>query len=394
MYDYLGVRYRVQTFLFSFSRLSDRDCSVTSQDEERHYFVHASNNHRVPPIRPKSASLIVYLAELLCALLCYIWFSLCCLFVSTQDHHEGRTCESFDEYLRRIMLPRYFVRYYLLPLMSAVTTCPHKDLLNFPAKDVVDYKRCITSGRQLTVMAGVNDVQSKLTKGLQIHCSAQVTAVKEHGTKLMVQWRATNGNQQSSISERLFDKVVLAVPPNVVGSIFEPLRKEMQRFPTIPVETVVHRDLSVIAGFGHSIRDGMKNSWITASDSVRAHIVHLRTLKGTEVRTEATHVQPSGVMVTSCPLSKCDQSKVLSYSRFTRVLRTPESRQATNRLFEQVENTRHDSEKQLKWVNGNDGVYLVGSWCWDGMVLLEGCVVSAMRTAESLGVNIPWKGSF
>lgn len=31
------------------------------------------------------------------------------------------------------------------------------------------------------------------------------------------------------------------------------------------------------------------------------------------------------------------------------------------------------------WVNGDEGVWLMGVWCWDGMVLFEGCVVFVMR---------------
>jgi hypothetical protein len=44
-----------------------------------------------------------------------------------------------------------------------------------------------------------------------------------------------------------------------------------------------------------------------------------------------------------------------------------------------------------QWRSGDDNVYLVGGWCWDGMVLLEGCVVSAMRVADALGVEVPWR---
>ncbi|KAH0602386.1 uncharacterized protein H6S33_008725 [Morchella sextelata] len=36
------------------------------------------------------------------------------------------------------------------------------------------------------------------------------------------------------------------------------------------------------------------------------------------------------------------------------------------------------------------GVWVVGGWAWDGMVLLEGCVVSAMRVARDFGVEVEW----
>lgn len=56
-------------------------------------------------------------------------------------------------------------------------------------------------------------------------------------------------------------------------------------------------------------------------------------------------------------------------------------------------NARHDhgEKKDLSWRNGDGNVWLVGAWCWDGMVLLEGCVVSAMRVASDLGVDVSWR---
>ena len=52
---------------------------------------------------------------------------------------------------------------------------------------------------------------------------------------------------------------------------------------------------------------------------------------------------------------------------------------------------KKDDDTAAAWVNGQDNVWLAGAWCWDGMVLLEGCVVSAMRIASDFGVAIPWE---
>jgi len=49
------------------------------------------------------------------------------------------------------------------------------------------------------------------------------------------------------------------------------------------------------------------------------------------------------------------------------------------------------NEKSSQWLNGDGNVWLVGGWCWDGMVLLEGCVISAMRVADGMGVQVPWR---
>jgi hypothetical protein len=48
-------------------------------------------------------------------------------------------------------------------------------------------------------------------------------------------------------------------------------------------------------------------------------------------------------------------------------------------------------DSKAGWVNGQDNIWISGAWCWDGLVLLEGCIVSAMRVALDFGVAIPWE---
>jgi hypothetical protein len=54
-------------------------------------------------------------------------------------------------------------------------------------------------------------------------------------------------------------------------------------------------------------------------------------------------------------------------------------------------NKKNEDDKALAWVNGQDNIWISGAWCWDGMVLLEGCIVSAMKVAQDFGVAIPWE---
>lgn len=75
------------------------------------------------------------------------------------------------------------------------------------------------------------------------------------------------------------------------------------------------------------------------------------------------------------------------------MLRTPASRKLVNNIFSADFSSTGDGSKETllpEWKNGNGGVWLAGGWCWDGMVLLEGCVVSAMRVANALEVEVPW----
>ena len=122
-----------------------------------------------------------------------------------------------------------------------------------------------------------------------------------------------------------------------------------------------------------------------------AQTIHLRT-SAKLAQTESIHVHVSGAMVTTCPFSDISSAQnVLASVDFLRVLRTPRSRHVVNNIFgENLSGPLLDEKQSSSWRNGDNGVWLVGGWCWDGMVLLEGCVVSAMRVAVGFDVDIPW----
>src|ERR1700761_7295615 len=138
LYDHLGVPYRSQPFLFAFSRVFSYNGGAM---EKNTHFIHSSNNHRIPPLKPRGVTTAAHVLETLYLLLCYGWFSICCFLVMPLSSSPGMVCETLEQYVTRIRLPKYFVSHYLLPLISSVTTCPHRDLLDFPAYDVIEYKK-------------------------------------------------------------------------------------------------------------------------------------------------------------------------------------------------------------------------------------------------------------
>ncbi|KAF2130404.1 FAD/NAD(P)-binding domain-containing protein [Dothidotthia symphoricarpi CBS 119687] len=373
LYDYLGVQYHSQPFLFEFARSTNAPSQQGAQRDAT-YFAHASNLHQLAP-RPSTIGIIPYLMEFAYMAACYVWFSLCCFLVAT---HPG---ETLQQYLERTWTPERFVTYYLVPLISGVTTCPHKTLLAFPASDVIEYKRRTHKAPHYTVSEGVQAAQDRLVRGVDYELGAAITAVEPQEKGVKVSWKKSDGSDDSVQSE-YFDRVVLAVAPDVVGRVFEPLRHHMTRIPTAVVESVVHTDSSVLAQ-----EPQMQN----AADAHGAQLIHLNTSTTDTHTTESHHVQPCGAIVTTCPFSPIEPSLTIHSAKFTRVLRSPESQRIVNAMFRETEETFSDEKSVPLWKNGDDNVWLVGGWCWDGMVLLEGCVISAMRVAHAFGVQIPWQ---
>lgn len=383
MYEYLGIQFRSQPFLYTFERDSGSEEPADSRDGP--YFIHSSNNHRLPPLRPRGVNLLTYLLRVIYVAACYAWWSIYCFSSPPLPASRMSDCESLRDYVQRIWLPVHFVNFYMLPLLSSVATCSHDELLASPAQDAVDYKSRSAGQKHYTV-AGVHAVQRRLGKSLVARLSATVTDVEVlEADRVQITWVDST---VSSEHKEVFDRVVLAVAPDVVGKIFKPLTRAMDQIPSTSVTSFVSGgNIKMSSDSTVLTEDCVKGSALARE----AQTIHFRT--STRLgQTESLHIHPSGAIVTSCPLrgGQAHDSTVLKTAQFRRGLRTPASRRVVNSLFEKGSEHSIVDEKMSTWRNGDDNIWLAGGWCWDGMVLLEGCVVSAMRVARDLDIDVPW----
>ncbi|KAF5020683.1 hypothetical protein F66182_7281 [Fusarium sp. NRRL 66182] len=400
MYRHLRIPLHPIRFLFVFARaLPAADGTIAPKGSENEsYFVHASNLHQTPLPWPGTRGVIPHMLEVLYLIVCQFWFIIACFLVAPLDATaSSQYSESFAEYSKRIGLPRRYTTHYLLPLLSSVSTCTHDELLRFPASDIVSYKKLSHRQQHYAVCGGVSQVQARLAEGLpSVQLSSRVieAAPQADGT-VVVRWQSTV-DATGRIQEQVFDRVVLSVSPDVAGRIYRPLRSALERLPTRQVES------SVLKPEGTSLMAGSDSRELTtcmhhAAGTSPPQTMTLRTLfpsPGSETaRTEALHTMPSGVVVSTCPLHEGAQPEVIKKAKFTRTLRSTESRALVQELLGAAGQARKSEGTAQPWVNGQDNVWIAGAWCWDGMVLLEGCVVSAMRVAVDFGVAIPWEES-
>lgn len=383
MYEYLNIKFVSPRFLYTLSILPTEEEKQISP-----YFIHSSNNHMIPPLRPAGSSFGTWILELIYLAVCYIWFTACCFWVRPRLDDTFEEEESFQQYLERIRLPRYYVKHYLLPLVSSVTTCTHDAVLKFPAIDIVEYERRTFRKPHYLVVGGVRKVQEKLAENLKVHYGAKVSEVEKIGNnKVQVSW----ANRDGQAYAESFDYVIMAVTPDVVGAIFSPLRKAMAGIPTVPVESIVHRDFSRISRCSNSLKQQV--CLTKSSSSANFDLAQPIHICSNSSASESVHEHPSSALITTYPVAPIDPAKVVHRAKFTRVLRTTKSRDIVNRVINIKPSQRIMEEKQQSWSNGDGNVFLVGGWCWDGMVMLEGCIFSAMRVAHSLDVEIPWLAS-
>lgn len=401
MYRHLGIPMHPVRFLYVFTKALRPNLDTPAPQPESPpssspseaaaavpggYFIHASNHHQLRPPRPSSYGLFRYLLEVIFLIVCHSWFTACCFVVRPVE------TENFSSFLDRIWVPRRYITHYVLPILSSVSTCTHTQLLTFPAADLVSYITKSYNQPHYTVCGRVRQVQKRLAQGIEdvrTQCRVMGVALDPDSSKPVVWWRGVD----SEVHNEVFDRVVLTVSPDIAARIFPRLQAVLARIPTTLVESSVIAPVDPAGRYSVvSDDDGEEESGCihhqagVDAESAPAQVITVRTqFSGKTTRTEAVHALPSGVMVQTCPLDGAGELKrTLKTAEFTRTLRTPRSRAIVEALLGR-------GNFDVGWVNGQDNVWLAGSWCWDGMVLLEGCVVSAMRISEDFGVAVPWE---
>ncbi|KAL4929533.1 uncharacterized protein BDV17DRAFT_57123 [Aspergillus undulatus] len=476
MYTYLGVKFAEPRFVYSLSTVSADSLSPSakvrgkgSDGAGQAYFIHSSNNHILPPIRPDGVGLLTYLLEIMYLLFWYAWFTGACFFVApkstpspqpsnshakkpTPSGTRSGSGETLASYLHRIHIPTYYRNRYFLPLMSSITTCTHEQLLEFPASDIIGYAVQTFRKPHYTVTGGVQEAEGRLAGRLTVRFGTRVTSVESIGGRdsngsgsgrVRVSWASRaqaqeaeqgEGEGAEKTGENVYDRVIIAVTPDVLGKIFAPLRESMKLVPTTKVATIVHRDFDRVRGVSASMGDDKRlqrrNFRSLLSDEDKSPLstttklastppsssasppltaMHMLTTSYPDgaTRTESIHEHPANVLVSTYAMDGIAEERILHRVQFTRVLRDSTSRDVVNSIFDKRTSTStsnlnrppgfdgfegKEKEKITDWKSGDGNVHVVGGWCWDGMVLLEGCIVSAMRVAEDLGVEVPWLG--
>ncbi|KAL6694197.1 hypothetical protein J3F84DRAFT_378830 [Trichoderma pleuroticola] len=406
MYDHLGVPFQRIQLIWVFAKVSAAtQTQIPSQDAAEtmpgSYFVYGKRLHEALLVSPHfwRGSLQNILQTFYLAI-CHIWFFAACFLLTPltmkpeayldvkSASKDVASCESFRQYLDRIRLPQNYVLYYLLPVLSIICSCSHAEMLDFPASDVTEFMKGSFLQKTYVASGGINRVQATLAEGVDdVRLETRVTKVDRVDGGVRIRYESTQDATRSA-SEEIFDRVVLAVSPNVAAAIFNPSKPMLSVIPTVPVTS------TVVAPLSSGLSIVQEQTHIPSGQcSYRrgdAQIMAFRTtFSESVVQTESLHYLSDGLIVRTSPVGDAPELKgALDTSRFTRTLRTTESRSMVQRV---MGTGRSDLAETGVWVNGRDNVWIVGSWCWDGMVLLEGCIISAMRVARDLGVAVPWQ---
>ncbi|QPG94147.1 hypothetical protein C2857_004967 [Epichloe festucae Fl1] len=407
MYDYLGIQFQQISLIWIFATASTTAASETPSPKGAEmmsgsYFIYGKGWDGLTLLwRHSWCKGTRQILETFYLVFCHVWFYACCLLVkpravrrkakvvSDSSFKDPSVCEeSLGDYLQRIRLSQWYMRKYLLPVVSAICSCPHTEALDFPASDITGFVKGSFRQKFFVNKDGINRVQSRLSEGIKdVRLQARVLKVHPVDGKVLVRWQWTeDGSDQ--ILEELFDRAVLAMAPNIAASIFDQSKPMLSQIPTASIMN------SLLALPSESISVVQEREHIPAGQCTYRGgdiqtMIFRTNFSANIVESEALHYLPSGVIIKTSSLAGDAESRAVLYAvEFPRTLRTVESRSITGMIT--GESNRQCDESSEAWYSGRDNVWVAGSWCWDGLVLLEGCVVSAMRVAKDFDVEIPW----
>ncbi|KAK9365373.1 hypothetical protein V1509DRAFT_633244 [Lipomyces kononenkoae] len=387
LYKSLGLQFHDAKFTYSFSELAEES------GDARTYFLHGG---RAGSFRqggkPSLQSRLKWTSDFVAVVFWYIYFSLIAalstpkgsvscenevsharyeaprkkLFgngygtLGTDDESSIEDCnreiESLQEFARRWHIPAWFIDRFVVTLFSAMSTCDADTIRNSPAADIIDYKRKTFGQAHYLLSNNSRSAVAALTAPLakdNIHLGVAVKAMLSEGTTWTIRTLDEDYHH--------FTHVILATAPSRVCELHRPLVPVFRHVEANTVKVLVHTDDRVL-------------NFLKSED-----IRDLNLLK-TSDGTEATHVLFPGIYQTTSPASlngdggedyggRISKSKVISESVFERVVRT---------------NGLVDAVAKMRRKQGQHNVWVTGSWMWDGLVLLEGCVASAEAVCDGI----------
>jgi predicted NAD/FAD-binding protein len=172
---------------------------------------------------------------------------------------------TLDQLIGALGLGDWFRRFYLLPMCSAIWSCPPREMMRFPARTLIrfmaNHHLLSASGQPqwMTVTGGSQEYVSRLTAGfidrVRINCGAVQVTRGERGATVL----DTRGGRES------FDHVVFACHGDealrLLGDPDAQERAALSAFRYQPNVAVLHRDTAVMPKSRHCWA-----SWVYTSD--------------------------------------------------------------------------------------------------------------------------------
>ena len=277
--------------------------------------------------------------------------------------------QTFGKYLDCNYYTSSFKYDFMAPFLCGIATCSVDEVMEYPASIILDL--VANYGTDIyQLKGGIKTLVAKLL---------QPISQTIYGTCITGCWRDSFGKlilQDSRGTKHKFDKVIFSTPSPVITKILSTppphglhllphLTTPLSTFTSVPVRVIIHTDPTILPL--------LKSTWKSLNLAIDSRGETMSTqwinsIQGLNIPQD--YFETSSFIVSPSPL--INQELVISEHVFVRGVVTRESLEGID---------------QLERKQGVDGVYVTGSWVYPGMPLLEGCVASALRIADKLGVE-------
>ena len=279
--------------------------------------------------------------------------------------------ESLGEYVKRCNFSKEFINDHLIPMSSAIWSCPEKEILNFPAKTLLTFFKnhqlinFIFRPKWRTVKGGskqyVNKVIEKLSSDAKnrLILNSKIKSVYCKNDKIEINFEE---------STEIFDKVIMATHPDQTIKLIKNLDKQstdiLRKFKYQKNIVYLHSDSSLMP---KNKKTWSSWNYISSKSEEKSSLTYWMNL--------LQKINNSlNVFVSLNPY--ITPIKSLTYKKI--IYEHPIFNTQTN-----------EAQKKMTEIQGKNNIFYAGAWLRYGFH--EDGIMSAVNISSLLNIKIPWK---
>ena len=284
---------------------------------------------------------------------------------------QFKESESLGEYVKRCNFSKEFINDHLIPMSSAIWSCPEKEILNFPAKTLLTFFKnhqlinFIFRPKWRTVKGGSKQYVNKVIEKLS--CDAKNRFILNSKIKSVY---CKNDKIEINFGEstEIFDKVIMATHPDQTIKLIKNLDKKstdiLRKFKYQKNIVYLHSD--------NSLMPKNKKTWsswnyISSKSEEKSSLTYWMNL--------LQKINNSlNVFVSLNPY--ITPIKSLTYKKI--IYEHPIFNTQTN-----------EAQKKMTEIQGKNNIFYAGAWLRYGFH--EDGIMSAVNISSLLNIKIPWK---
>ena len=284
---------------------------------------------------------------------------------------QFKESESLGEYVKRCNFSKEFINDHLIPMSSAIWSCPEKEILNFPAKTLLTFFKnhqlinFIFRPKWRTVKGGskqyVNKVIEKLSSDAKnrLILNSKIKSVYCKNDKIEINFEE---------STEIFDKVIMATHPDQTIKLIKNLDEQstdiLRKFKYQKNIVYLHSDSSLMP---KNKKTWSSWNYISSKSEEKSSLTYWMNL--------LQKINNSlNVFVSLNPY--ITPIKSLTYKKI--IYEHPIFNTQTN-----------EAQKKMIEIQGKNNIFYAGAWLRYGFH--EDGIMSAVNISSLLNIKIPWK---